>query len=118
MLPRSQRRHRDTPSPEVGEGPDPIGPEYLVAAHVSPRQNEDWIPGIDPHREWPYEVHTKVGAVRRKGIRSPSLCRNMANLRKPFTREQVLGQIQGSEAEGLCAHESESCRLGRRLGGD
>src|SRR5262249_45310479 len=50
-----------------------------------------------------------------QGIRSPSLCRQMANLRKPLTLEEFLGQMQRSEAEGSCAHESEPRRLGWRL---
>lgn len=113
-----QRGHRDRPSLEVADRSDTIGAQQFEAADVLASQDDDRVSCLDSQDHRRREVPTDISLARSERLLDPDgpCCRSVLHVGETLGPEQLFGHPLRAPAGAGDAGNSESRRLGRRLG--
>src|SRR5438132_12580252 len=113
-----QRGHRDRPSLEVADRSDTIGAQQFEAADVLASQDDDRVSCLDSQDHRRREVPTDISLARSERLLDPDgpCSRSVLQVGETLGPEQLFGHPLRAPAGAGDAGNSESLRLGRRLG--
>jgi hypothetical protein len=115
----SELGHRDLLTLEVPDGANPLGPEQLVAARMHPSEDDEGLARLEVEDQRGGRIRPEVRLARAQhlpGAEGP-FQRNVLYVGEPFGVQQLLGNVQGSEADARLTDQSDPCRLWRGLRG-